>query len=66
MIGVIKGIENIDRTTKNLISRLNDVISMMVNLSLVIRYCPERSEPNLIVLVKGLPTNTYCAVRSEQ
>ena len=33
---------------------------MLVNLSLAIRYGPSlRSGPNLMVLVKGLPTYTY-------
>ena len=39
---------------------MNHVLSMLVNLSLVIRYGPERSEgPSLMVLVKGLPTYTW-------
>ena len=44
----------------NLTSRVNHVLSMLVNLSLAIRYGPERSEePNLMVLVKGSPTYTW-------
>ena len=43
----------------NLISRVNHVLSILVNLSLAIRYGPAlRSGPNLMVLVKGIPTYT--------
>ena len=38
---------------------MNHVLSMLVNLSLAIRYGPSlRWGPNLMVLVKGLPTYT--------
>ena len=57
--GVIKEFLEIDRYTKNLISRVNHVLSMLVNLSLAIGYGPSlRSGPNRMVLVKGLPTYT--------
>ena len=47
-----------DRYTKNLISRVNHELSMLVNLSLAIRYGPSLcSGPNLMVLLKGLPTS---------
>ena len=59
MIGVIKEFKEIDRYTKNLISRVNHVLSMLVNLSLAIQYGPSLClGPNLMVLVKGLPTYT--------
>ena len=46
----------------NLTSRVNHVLSMLVNLLLAIRYGPSlRSGPNLMVLVKGLPTYTKCS-----
>ena len=55
MIGVIKEFLEIDRNTKNLISRVNHVLIMLVNL-----YGRERrSGSNLMVLVKGLPTYTW-------
>ena len=61
IIGVIKEFYEIDRYTKNLISRVNHVLRMLVNLPLAIRYGPERSDgTNLMVLVKGLPTYTCC------
>ena len=60
IVGVIEEFKEIDRYTKNLISRVNHVLSMLVNLSLAIRYGPSlHSGPNLMVLVKGLPTYTY-------
>ena len=56
MIRAIKEILEIDKTQK-LISRVNHVLSMLVNLSLAIRCGPSlRSGPNLMMLVKGLPT----------
>ena len=59
MIGVIKEFQEIDRNTKTYISRVNHVLSMLVNVSLAIRYGSSlRSGPNLMVLVKGLPTCT--------
>ena len=59
MIGVIKDFLEIDRNTKNVISRVTHVLNMLVDLSLVIRYgLPLRSGPNIMVLVKGLPTYT--------
>ena len=60
MKGVIKDFWKIDGNTRNLISRVNHVLSMQVNLSLAIPFCPSlRSEPNLMVLVKGLLTFTW-------
>ena len=60
MIGVIKECLEIDRKTKNLISRVNHVLGVLVNLSLAIRYDPSlRSGLNHMVLVKGLPTYTW-------
>ena len=60
MSGVIREFKEIDRNTKNLISGVNHVLSMLVNLSLAIRYGPSfRSGPNHMVLVKGISTYTY-------
>ena len=46
---------------------MNHVLSMLVNLSLAIRYGPSlRSGPTLMVLVKDLPTYTYRTVHNQQ
>ena len=63
VIEVLKEFSEINRNTKNLISRmLNHLLSILVNLLLAIRYGPSlrfRSGPNIMVLVKGLPTYTW-------
>ena len=57
---VIQEYKEIDRNSKNLISPIIHVLSMLGSVSLTIRHGPERSEgPNVMMLVKSLPTYTY-------
>ena len=52
---------------KSFVRGVNHVLSMLLNLSLAIRYCTSLpSGPNLMVLVKGLPTYTCSIISSAE